>query len=79
MHGKFSFGAMRRFAQTDKDSEMDIKTLLLYAAIACGGAGTSALVVPHFMDKPLSVSTCDESGNIQRKGPPPRVSQHQGF
>ena len=58
---------------------MDIKTLLLYAAIACGAAVASALVVPHFMDKPVSVSTCDESGNVHHRGPPPKRTAPEGF
>jgi hypothetical protein len=60
---------------------MDMKTLLLYAAIASGGFGAGALVMPLQNDKIQQATNqdCEGSGNIQRRGPPPSMSPSKGF
>ena len=59
---------------------MNTKTLLLYAALACGGAG--AVILPY-LTSPSDVTKAaqenEESGNVQRKGPPPSMSPSKGF
>jgi hypothetical protein len=59
---------------------MNTKTLLLYAAIACGGAG--AVIYPYMTspgDAEKAVQEIEESGNVQRKGPPPSMTPSKGF
>jgi hypothetical protein len=60
---------------------MNIKTLLLYTALACGTIGTGAAILPFLShsDESKIAEESAESGNIQRKGPPPRQTNHQGF
>lgn len=59
---------------------MNIKTLLFYAALACGTVGTGAVVLPYLQgDETKAMQEVGDSGNIQRKGPPPRQTNHQGF
>lgn len=61
---------------------MNTKTLLLYAAIACGGVGAGAVILPY-LTSPSDVTKAaqenEESGNVQRKGPPPSMSPSKGF
>ncbi len=78
MLGRYSFVGIAHFVHPDKDSKMNMKTLLLYAAIACGAAGTGALVLPHLLS-PTEVQTSEETGTIQRRGPAPIRSVPQGF
>jgi hypothetical protein len=82
MLGRYSFVAMPRFVHPDKDFNMNTKTLLLYAALACGGVGAGAVIYPYVTD-PGNVAKVqqqvEESGNVQRQGPPPRRTPAQGF
>jgi hypothetical protein len=60
---------------------MNMKTLLLYAALACGGVGAGAAIYPYVTSPGdvAKVQQVEESGNVQRQGPPPRRVPAQGF
>jgi hypothetical protein len=60
---------------------MNIKTLLLYAALACGTVGTGAVILPYLShgDEVKAMQESEESGNTQRKGRPPIRSKAQEF
>jgi hypothetical protein len=60
---------------------MNIKTLLFYAALTCGTIGTGAIVLPHLLpsDETKALQESVDSGNTQRRGPPPKQTSHQGF
>ena len=61
---------------------MNTKTLLLYAVIACGGVGAGAVIYPYVVspgEAAKAVQQVEESGNVQRQGPPPRRVPAQGF
>ena len=82
MHGRYSFGEIPRFVHQDKDTKMNTKTLLIYAALACGGVGAGVVILPYVTspnESAKAVQESKESGNVQRQGPPPRKTPAQGF
>ncbi len=60
---------------------MNMKTLLLYAAITCGTIGTGAVVLPNLFSQSDVTKAAQEmeEGNAQHKGPPPIRTAPQGF
>lgn len=61
---------------------MNIKTFLMYAAIAGACSGAGVVILPHLISSgnaPQEMQESGESGNIQRKGPPPIMTPGKGY
>lgn len=59
---------------------MNMKTLLLYAALGCGGLGALAYnFLPSHVEEEKAIQEVEEPGNVQHKGPAPIRTAPQGF